>query len=165
MSIKKMFFAVVSMVMMVTSSCFAHQVTLKDLNIGGIYVGQPMREVASIYKNPAGTMEIPPKGFGYIFTFDGDIGMNIQPNGSDINDSTIQKITVDGLQNSDLIMSSGIGLGSTLDDVLSTYGEPDVFSNDVGYFFIVKALISVFSSSSESLAACLSENNIIILDL
>ncbi|MBR1661128.1 MAG: hypothetical protein IJ694_02505 [Acidaminococcaceae bacterium] len=139
MSIKKMFFLVASMVMMVTSSCFAHQVTLKDLNIGGIYVGQPMREVASIYKNPAGKIDIPPKGFGYIFIFDENVGMKIQPSSSDLEISTVEKITVDGLRNNNLVMNSGIGLGSTLDDVLNTYGKPDESFEGSSYAFIVKS--------------------------
>ncbi len=123
MSIKKMFFVVVSMLVMLTGTCFA-KVTLQDLNIGGVTLEQPLVKVVEKYGKPTDTQVVPPKGVNFVFIFD-DVVMELHSYNSNLESAVVNRITVDGLQNRNLIMSSGIGLGSTIDDVLNIYGKPD----------------------------------------
>ena len=53
MNIRKLFMsAIVTAMMLVTTTCFA-QISVSELNIGGVYIGQPVSEVIDRFGEPS----------------------------------------------------------------------------------------------------------------
>lgn len=130
MGIKKTVLAVVAILVMMTATCFA-QITKEDLNIGGIYIGQPLEEVVAKYGDSVRKEPHAPKGYDLIFMIDG----------SEIRVFPIQGQVVSFSlnDNSKLNTSAGISIGMSLDDIKNAYGNPDkvtsdMYVNRVSYF-------------------------------
>ena len=133
MNVKKLCFVIMTVLVMITTTCFA-QVTVKDLNIGGIYIGQPIDEFIQSYGNPKSRMDTPPKGFDFVYSFDGS-KLFVRPDNFALENALVSRIIVEGLINSNLVMSSGIKLDSTIEDVLKVYGEP-LNAEETKYFLL-----------------------------
>ena len=143
MNIKKMFFVIVATLVMVTSTCFA-QITMQDLNIGNLYIGQPMSDVIKIYGEPIDKEPSPPKLVSYIYKFDTE-KVYVSPANDFVKDAEIVQICIEGFYNKYFVMNSGIGLGSTMEDVLSVYGEP-VLAEEMPYTLMGKNYPALFLS-------------------
>ena len=114
-----------SVVMMMFSAvCFA-QITEEDLNIGGIYYGQSMDEIVAKYGDSIRTLQGIPVGRRFVFLVDGS-EIIITPG-----KGTAGTLMIEG--GSKLLTNKGIGLQSTLDDVINVYGTPDSDKFDTMY--------------------------------
>lgn len=120
MRIKTMVVTVLSVVMMMFSAvCFA-QITEEDLNIGGIYPGQPLEEVVVKFGQPR-IVQRPPIGYNFYFKIgDGDVLIQLTTNNKD---GIIRVVNV--LKNTGMTLPTGIGVGATEEDIIKVYGEPD----------------------------------------
>ena len=118
MSIRKLIMTVTVAVMtLATATCFA-MISKSDLEIGGIYYGQPISEVVRIFGQPEWRKP------NFIKFRHGSINIFITPSGSD---TVIQASITGGKHN--LKTKAGIGVGATLDDLRAVYGEPDEISS------------------------------------
>ena len=125
MNIKKLFLsAMVLAVILETTACFA-QISKSDLNIGGIYYGQPLSELVRMLGQPEWRKP------NFIKFKYGSSNIFITP--SDTQDTVIQAIFSNGRH--DLKTKAGIGYGSTLADIKAAYGEPDYVSS-VGVTYV-----------------------------
>ena len=99
-----------------TGICFAFDQS--DMNIGGIYLGQPMADVIAMYGQPIAKEPFPPKGIDFIFVKNGGkfrVG--------DVD--TVNRVTVRAdSAAAGLATKAGIKLGSTVDDIFNAYGTP-----------------------------------------
>ena len=101
----------------ITVPCFA-QMTQEDMVIGGLYIGQRYSEVMEIYGRPSGIMRETDDP-GRIFSFiDNGTEFNVRI----INDR-VAGVEVFGKNT--LSTKAGIRIGSTVNKVKKTYGEPD----------------------------------------
>lgn len=114
MGIKKTVLAVVAMLVMMTATCFA-QITEEDLNIGGIYYGQPMEEVVAKYGEPVRKEPRAPKGYDPVFIV----------NGSEMVIRFFEEKVV--FASGKLKTPAGIMAGASVNDIISIYGKPDSF--------------------------------------
>lgn len=120
-------------------TCYA-KITVEDLNIGGIYYGQSETDVVKNFGQPVRKESIPPHGNADVF----------KRNSSEItvgfawkNQSERYVYRVNVKSGNELLTASGIGIGSTYNDVINTYGQGDVdtvltHSNLQQYFVIYK---------------------------
>lgn len=99
-----------------TGTCFAFDQS--DMNIGGIYLGQPMADVIAMYGQPIAKEPFPPKGIDFIFVKNGGkfrVG--------DVD--TVNRVTVRAdSAAAGLATKAGIKLGSSVDDIFNAYGTP-----------------------------------------
>ena len=99
-----------------TGTCFAFDQS--DMNIGGIYLGQPMADVIAMYGQPIAKEPLPPKGINFIFVKNGGkfrVG--------DVD--TVNRVTVRAdSAAAGLATKAGIKLGSSVDDIFNAYGTP-----------------------------------------
>ena len=99
-----------------TGTCFAFDQS--DMNIGGIYLGQPMADVIAMYGQPIAKEPSAPKGLSLIFVKNGGkfrVG--------DVD--TVNRVTVRAdSAAAGLATKAGIKLGSTVDDIFNAYGTP-----------------------------------------
>ena len=112
---------VVSLVAM-SVTCYA-KITVEDLNIGGIYYGQMEEDVVRNLGQSVGKVPIPPHGKGDIF----------KRNGSEVciafgwkNQTERYAYRIHVKHGNEFVTASGIGIGSTYNDVIKTYGQGDV---------------------------------------
>ena len=117
MRIKTMVVTVLSVVMMMFSAVGFAQISEEDLNIGGIYFGQSMDEIVAKYGDSIRTLQGVPVGRRYVFLVDGS-EIIISPG-----KGKAGTLMIEG--DSKLLTNKGIGLQSTLDDVINVYGTPD----------------------------------------
>ena len=100
----------------VSVPCFA-QIPSSIMMIGGLYIGQSFSEVVSVYGKPVAERE--PAGRGMMYTF--------AKNGTTLNvrivSDKVSEVTVNETNGPSTI--SGIKIGSTLEEVKKTYGNPD----------------------------------------
>ncbi len=119
MNIRKLVFAVVLSLLMVTNEvCFA-QIMKSDLSIGGVYLNQNFSDVKAMYGNPVS--ERKPAGYGttYSFANNGTV-FDVHVNRSNV----VKGVRISG-NNGLALDSSGIKFGSSLSTVLEYYGNPD----------------------------------------
>ena len=125
MNIKKLFLsAMVLAVILETAACFA-QISKSDLNIGGIYYGQPLSELVRMLGQPEWRKP------NFIKFRYGSANIFITPSDSQ---TTVVAATITGGDN-DLKSKAGIGRGATLDEIKAVYGEPDEVSS-VGVTYV-----------------------------
>ena len=118
MNIKNLFMSVMVLAMTLgTADCFA-QVSKSDLNIGGIYYGQPWSEVIATYGQPVRREKRPPAGHNNIFSYS-NFEFIANPAKNEYVDSVLIK------DNCTFATKAGIHIGSTLAEVKAAYGEPD----------------------------------------
>lgn len=103
-------------------TCHAN-ITVSDLNIGGIYYGQSEEDVVQNLGQSVRKVPIPPHGNGDIF----------KRNGSEVciafgwkNQTERYAYRIHVKQGNEFVTASGIGIGSTYDDVIKTYGQGTV---------------------------------------
>lgn len=103
-------------------TCYA-EIALEDLNIGGIYYGQSEEDVVEKLGQSVRKEPIPPHGNGDVF----------KRNGSEIsiafawkNQTERYVYRIEVKSGNEFITPAGIGIGSTYDDVIKTYGRGDV---------------------------------------
>ena len=101
--------------MIVSISCHA-QITEADLNIGGIYLGQPMADVIKKFGQPVRRVSTPPAGSAPVFRCGNS---EIVVKGRE----TVRSAHT--LSGNDCFTTAGIGIGSTYDEVIKTYGKAD----------------------------------------
>lgn len=119
---KKVFLLVSMLVLMMSSVCFA-KVNMEDLNLGGIYIGQPIDEVINIYGEPL-KQPTAPKGYDFIFSLDGGNFVVRPTYPYQGKESIVEKITLkDDIKS--LKTHLNIGLYASREDVINTYGAPD----------------------------------------
>ena len=100
----------------VSVPCFA-QIPSSIMIIGGLYIGQSFSEVVSVYGKPVAEMGPAGRGMMYTFTKSGKT-LNVRI----VNDK-VSEVTVNQMNGPSTI--SGIRIGSTLDEIKNTYGNPD----------------------------------------
>ena len=117
---KKLFLVFVMMVsVMVSAVCYA-QISKEDLNIGGIYFGQPMSDVINKLGAPVRRISTPPAGSAPVFRYgNNEIGVR----GSE--KSPVRGVWVVTGNGDGLFTSRGITVGSTYDEVIKAYGKAD----------------------------------------
>ena len=119
MNIKKLFMSAMVLAMTLgTANCFA-QISKSDLNIGGIYYGQPLSEVVRMLGQPEWRKP------NFIKFSYGSVNIFITPSESQ---TAVSAASVTG-GNPNLKTNAGIGTGATLDDLKAAYGEPDEMSS------------------------------------
>ena len=122
MNIKKLFMsAMVLAITLETATCFA-QISKSDLNIGGIYYGQPWSEVIATYGQPVRREQRPPAGKNNIFAYS-----NFEFLANPINNEYVYEVFIK--DNCTFTTKAGIGIGSTLAEVQAAYGQPDKRTN------------------------------------
>ena len=110
-----------------TGTCFA--LKKSDMNIGGIYFGQPIEKVIAKMGNPVDKRVLEYDRFGgvkheiqryeYVFVKNG-VKFIVTA------DETVKGVIVDKTAKAaGLSTKAGIALGSSIEDVLKTYGKPD----------------------------------------
>jgi hypothetical protein len=125
MNIRKSFIsAIVTAIMLVTATCFA-QIPVSELNIGGVYIGQPVSEVLKRFGEPA---EKGPSNTGeaYFWYVSGSkkYKLIVQSSG----DRSGHVVVASAGIGSDLLTKAGIGAGASLASIKAIYGEPDEIS-------------------------------------
>ena len=127
MNIKKLAASVVTaLAVMATATCFA-EISKSELNINGVYCGQPWSEVISKFGQPIKKQPSPPAGYRYTFRT-GNSVFWVKPadNGT---------VAGAGIESGDISTKAGIRIGSSLSDVKSVYGIPDdtLYGGIIGY--------------------------------
>ena len=125
---------VVAVLTMVATTCFA-KVSMSDLNIGGIYFGQSWSEVVAKYGQPIRQEPNAPKGYFDVFRY-GNSTFRVLKSKNE----TIVKMGTD--EGCPLATKAGIGIGSTLSDIKSAYGEPDKFITLDAYKYITATYVA-----------------------
>ena len=120
MNIRKLFMsALVLTITLATATCFA-QISLSDLEINGIYLGQPISEVLNKlgeptkilhYNNAIVQYQYAGNGGGYFSVTLTEDGQNVKSKGK--------------LKSRGFVTKAGIGIGSSLADIKAAYGEPN----------------------------------------
>ena len=113
--------AVLVLALAMSATGFA-QISKSDLNIGGFYYGQPWSEVINRLGQPVKVERRPPVGHHY--TFQNGERFFFRLNNSD------RVIAMNGDMASKGGTKAGIKIGSSFDDVISVYGEPDYVSHN-----------------------------------
>ncbi len=130
MNIRKLFMsAIVTAMMLVTTTCFA-QISVSELNIGGVYIGQPVSEVIDRFGEPSsqGTSNT---GEAYFWLARGSISdyrLIVQSSSDRSGYVVVASSGVGG----DLLTKAGIGAGASLAAIKAKYGEPDEISGHKG---------------------------------
>ena len=115
---KLMAIAILSLFIFTTEVCFA-QISISDLSIGGVYLNQNFSDVISIYGNPIS--ERYPAGYGKIYSFArNDSLFDVHVSRTNV----VKGVTVGG-NNGLAVDTSGIKFGSSLNDVINYYGNPN----------------------------------------
>ena len=118
MRIKKLLMMMVVMVAVMASvSCYA-KITEADLNIGGIYYGQPAADVIKKLGQPVRRQVTPPAGSAPVFKY-GNAEILVRYN--DYN--PVWGVSV--LSGDGVYTAAGIGIGSSYDAVIKAYGPAD----------------------------------------
>ena len=126
MNIRKLFMsAIVTVMMLATATCFA-QISVSELNIGGVYIGQPVSEVFDRFGEPSEVMSFRERE-SYFWLVSGSkyTYRLIVQSSSDRSGYVVVASSGDG---SDLRTKAGIGSGASLASVKAIYGEPDEIS-------------------------------------
>ena len=110
-----------------TGTCFA--IEESDLNIGGIYLGQPIKEVVAKMGKPVSKEKLKDIDFGYTTKLANKrYEYGFVKNGakfSVIADKNVKGVTVNKTaEAAGLATKAGITLGSSDEDVLKAYGKP-----------------------------------------
>ena len=108
--------AIMTLLVMTSASAFA-QISKSELNIGGIYYGQPFSEVVSRFGEPMQRVSTYPKGFAAIYR------NNFNVTSSENRNGIVVGVSVN--TGSTLRARTGVGLGSSVSDIKASYGEPD----------------------------------------
>lgn len=120
MRIRKLFMtAAVAVMMMATATCFA-KVSLSDLEINGIYIGQPFSEVINKLGEPTKIIHFGNSSVQYQYASNGGGYFSVDPTADGQN---VQSMGV--FKSRGLVTKAGIGIGSSLADIKAAYGEPD----------------------------------------
>ena len=93
---------------------------IEDMNIGGIYLGQPMSEVTAKLGKPVKSEPGAPKGIVYLFNKNG-AKIWIKASSSD-SSGDVMSIGITG--DSKLTTKTGIKYGSSVDEIKKVYGDP-----------------------------------------
>ena len=119
MNIRKIIVSTFALVtMLVATTCFA-QISKSDLNIGGIYYGQPWSEVIATYGQPIDKEPRPPKGYNYVFRYgNSTFTSNYWNKGNYVSHVGVKN-------NCTFSTKAGIHIGSTQADIQAVYGKPD----------------------------------------
>ena len=121
MNIRKLIIsATVATMTLATATCFA-MISKSDLYIGGIYYGQPISEVIRIFGQPEWRRSDSVK-----FTYS-KVNIFITPSAM----QTVERAIFSGGDH-DLKTKAGVGRGSTYEDIISAYGEPDKLAKITG---------------------------------
>lgn len=110
-----------------TGTCFA--IEESDLNIGGIYLGQPIKEVVAKMGKPVSKEKLKDIDFGYTTKLANKrYEYGFVKNGAKftvIADKNVKSVTVNKTaEAAGLATKAGITLGSSDEDVLKAYGKP-----------------------------------------
>ena len=106
--------------MMASITCYA-QITVADLNIGGIYYGMPYSDVTEKLGQPIRMEKTPPAGSAPVFKC-GNAEILVHYNHSSQKVNGVSVLSGDGIST-----AVGIGAGvSTYEDIINGYGQPDV---------------------------------------
>lgn len=120
MSIRKLFMsAIVAVMTLATATCFA-QVSLSDLEINGIYIGQPISEVINKLGKPTKTIHFGDSSVQYQYAGNGEGYFSVNPT---VDGQNVQSMGV--FMRRGFVTKAGIGIGSSLADIKAVYGEPD----------------------------------------
>lgn len=104
---------------MASVPCFA-QITDSDLSIAGVYYGQNFSEVKAVYGNPVKSRKIIGSGaMEYSFASNGTCFDVI----TDSKSVTVKGVSVSG--NNGLATKAGIKVGTSMNQVIELYGQPD----------------------------------------
>lgn len=119
MRIKKLLMMMVVMVAVMASvSCYA-KITEADLNIGGIYYGQPAAYVIKKLGEPVRRQVTPPAGSAPVFKY-GNAEILVKYN--DYHPAVWGAYVLSG---DGVYTAAGIGIGSSYDAVIKAYGPAD----------------------------------------
>ncbi len=125
MNIKKSVLSVITaLAIMVTATCFA-QISTDDLLIDGLYPGQPWSEVVAKYGQPSFESLNADRSMDYVYDL---------KSGQFFLQKENERLTFIAVTSNKLMSTArGIRLGSTKNDVLNAYGNPDkVFDDNTG---------------------------------
>ena len=122
MTIRKFVMTVTVAVMtLATATCFA-QITVDDLVINGIYVGQPVTEVINRLGEPAQKTTFPGGGsmtqYSYNFGSSDSFSFTTSSDGQNVVAASVSN-------GCNFVTKAGIGIGSSFADIKAAYGEPD----------------------------------------
>ena len=119
MNIKKLIApAVTVLAVMAATTCFA-QISKSELNIGGIYYGQPWPDFIATYGQPIRKDKRPPAGYNNVFRY-GNFEFIANPMGKD---NYVCEVLA--RNNCAFATKAGIHIGSTSAEVQAAYGMPD----------------------------------------
>ena len=119
--------AVITVMTLATATCFA-QISKSDLNIGGMYYGQPIQEVINRFGQPIRKEPRPPVGQFFVFQ-DGDSTFRVRP----LRNNIVGEVIIN--KDSRFATKGGIRIGSSLSDIINTYGQPDFTTNNDTYIY------------------------------
>ena len=124
MNIRKLLMsAIVTVMMLATATCFA-KISVDDLEINGIYLGQPISEVVNRF-GQTHAVQCAPKGVSYIYRIGGKNKFTVTSS----NNKGGNVVRVGIYENCDFVTKAGIGVGSSLTDIKASYGDPDKIEN------------------------------------
>ena len=109
---------VVMVAVMASVSCYA-KITEADLNIGGIYYGQPAADVIKKLGEPVRRQVTPPAGSAPVFKY-GNAEILVKYN--DYHPAVWGAYVLSG---DGVYTAAGIGIGSSYDAVIKAYGSAD----------------------------------------
>ena len=109
---------VVMVAVMASVSCYA-KITEADLNIGGIYYGQPAADVIKKLGQPVRRQVTPPAGSAPVFKY-GNAEILVKYN--DYHPAVWGAYVLSG---DGVYTAAGIGIGSSYDAVIKAYGSAD----------------------------------------
>ena len=120
MSIRKLFMsAIVAVMTLAAATCFA-QISLSDLEINGIYIGQPISEVFNKLGEPTKILHYDNSIVQYQYAANGGGNFSVTPTADGQN---VQSMGV--LKSRGFVTKAGIGIGSSLANIKAVYGEPN----------------------------------------
>lgn len=129
--IKMLFAFMLTIFMLIISTTTYAKVSSADFAAGGIYVGQPVSEVVSIYGMPISVR--PAAGKGEIYSY-GQYGtlFDIRTSGRE----TVEGVISSG--NNGIATKAGIKYGSHINQIRAAYGTPDFqgYNKYSGNYFI-----------------------------
>lgn len=101
-------------------TCYA-KITVEDLNIGGIYYGQPASDVVKKLGNPTRMQVTPPAGSSPVFKLGNSEVLVKYVWNKDI--QLVWGVSI--LSGNGASTAAGIGIGSNYEDVIKAYGKAD----------------------------------------
>lgn len=156
MNIRKLIMTVTVAVMTLATTTGFAKIAYDDLNLGGIYLGQPMSEIITKFGQPKFKARTPDFPNGYYGSFNcGNFKLYISTTDSD--NGVVFELTANN--DCQFVTKAGIGIGSSLASVKAAYGEPDLVNEKTDIVYLAQYTYFVKDDNKTKLSFLIRKDN------